>query len=259
MKNNKKGFTLIELIAVLVILAILALIVTPIVLNIVKQAKDSANKRNIDAYGRSIELAVATYLLDNGVFPNSIDQLTIEYSGSKVECGISVLNADSSVYLSECKVGNSVVKDSGTEDGFYHYGIFKVNTGGDTTDNNETDNNGTDNNETDNNTDDNNKNLIYFTPSTNWRQENARFALYFFNNDSNEWVSMTATGDGKYVAEMKDGYSKLIFVRMNPSTTENNWNNKWNQTADIDIPSDMNYYTITSTDWDNATGDWSKI
>ena len=249
MIKQNKAFTLIELIVVLVILAILALIVTPIVLNIVKQAKDSANKRSIDAYGRSIELAVATYLLDNGVFPNSIDELTIEYSGSKVECGISVLNADSSVYLSECKVGNSVVKDSSTEDGFYHYGIVKVNTGGDTTDDNETDDK----------TDDDNKNLIYFTPSTNWQQENARFALYFFNNDSHEWVSMTATGDGKYVAEMKEGYSKVIFVRMNPSTTENNWDNKWNQSTDIDIPSDMNCFTLTSTDWDNVNGDWSKI
>ena len=52
--KNKKGFTLIELIAVLVILAILALIVTPIVLNIVSKAKASANKRSVDAYGRSI-------------------------------------------------------------------------------------------------------------------------------------------------------------------------------------------------------------
>ena len=64
--KNKKAFTLIELISVLVILAILALIVTPIVLNIVKHAKKSANKRSVDAYGKSIELAVANYLLDKG-------------------------------------------------------------------------------------------------------------------------------------------------------------------------------------------------
>ena len=120
--KNKKAFTLIELIAVLVILAILALIVTPIVLNIVKRSKESANKRSVDAYGKSIELAVANYLLDKGEFPTNISDLEIEYSGKEVICNISLLNEDSSVYLSECKVGNSDVKDKNTSDGWYHYG-----------------------------------------------------------------------------------------------------------------------------------------
>ena len=120
--KNKKAFTLIELIAVLVILAILALIVTPIVLNIVKHANESANKRSVDAYGKSIELAVANYLLDKGEFPTNISDLEIEYSGKEVICNISLLNEDSSVYLSECKVGSSDVKDKNTSDGWYHYG-----------------------------------------------------------------------------------------------------------------------------------------
>ena len=120
--KNKKAFTLIELIAVLVILAILALIVTPIVLNIVKRSKESANKRSVDAYGKSIELAVANYLLDKGEFPTNISDLEIEYSGEEVICNISLLNEDSSVYLSECKVGSSDVKDKNTSDGWYHYG-----------------------------------------------------------------------------------------------------------------------------------------
>ena len=50
--KKKNGFTLIELIAVLVILAILALIVTPLVMNIIRKARISADKRSIDAYGR---------------------------------------------------------------------------------------------------------------------------------------------------------------------------------------------------------------
>ena len=97
--KSKKGFTLIELIAVLVILAILALIVTPLVMSIIKKAKDSANKRSIDAYGRAAELAVATYLLDNNDFPESFSELTIETTGSEVSCATTVLNEDSSVYL----------------------------------------------------------------------------------------------------------------------------------------------------------------
>ena len=108
--KRKKGFTLIELIAVLVIMAILALIVTPLVMSIIRKAKISADKRSIDAYGRSIELAIAGYLLDNGSFPTSIGQLTIEYSGEEVVCSTIQLNNDSSVYLADCTVGGRSVE-----------------------------------------------------------------------------------------------------------------------------------------------------
>ena len=107
--KKREAFTLIELIAVLVILAILALIVTPLVLNIIKKARTAADKRSIDAYGRSIELAIADYLLDKGEFPTSIEQLTIEYTGDKVVCSTTTLNEDSSVYLAECTVGGRTV------------------------------------------------------------------------------------------------------------------------------------------------------
>ena len=103
--KKKKGFTLIELIAVLVILAILALIVTPLVLNIIKKARVSADKHSIDAYGRSVELAIADYLFDTGSFPTSIEELTIEYSGDRVVCETTQLNKDSTVYLASCTVG----------------------------------------------------------------------------------------------------------------------------------------------------------
>ena len=109
-KKKMKGFTLIELIAVLVIMAILALIVTPLVMSIIKKAKTSADKRSIDAYGRSIELAIAGYLLDNGDFPTSIDQLTIEYSGEEVVCSTTQLKSDSSIYLAGCTVGGRSVE-----------------------------------------------------------------------------------------------------------------------------------------------------
>ena len=47
--KNKKGFTLIELLAVIIILAVIALIATPIVLNVIDNARKSANKDS--AYG----------------------------------------------------------------------------------------------------------------------------------------------------------------------------------------------------------------
>ena len=118
MTRKKKGFTLIELIGVLVIMAILALIVTPLVMNIIRKARISADKRSIDAYGRSIELAIASYLLDNGKFPTTVDQLTIEYSGNEVVCKTTQLNTDSSVYLAGCTVAGRTVD--------YAYGKYEA-------------------------------------------------------------------------------------------------------------------------------------
>ena len=55
MKQNKKGFTLIELLAVIVILAIIALIATPIVLNMINQARKSAARSSSLGFVDSIE------------------------------------------------------------------------------------------------------------------------------------------------------------------------------------------------------------
>ena len=109
-KIRKNGFTLIELVAVLVIMAIIALIVTPLVMSIIRKAKIAADKRSVDAYGRSIELAIAGYLMDTGTFPTSISQLTIEYSGDEVVCSTTQLKSDSSIYLAGCTVGGRSVE-----------------------------------------------------------------------------------------------------------------------------------------------------
>ena len=124
--KKKNGFALIELIAVLVILAILALIVTPLVMSIIKKAKISADRRSIDAYGRSVELAIANYLLDNGNFPTDISQLAIEYSGDRVVCSTTQINSDSSIYLSGCTVeGRSVDYTYGKEE-IITYDVYSV-------------------------------------------------------------------------------------------------------------------------------------
>ena len=119
---KKKAFTLIELIAVLVILAILALIVTPLVMNIIKKSKIAADKRSVDGYGRALELAVAEYSLDTGKYPTSIDMVEPKYKGNTVVCDVRQLKENGDVYLSKCKVNGRDVKDSKTDDGWYHYG-----------------------------------------------------------------------------------------------------------------------------------------
>ena len=61
----KKGFTLIELLAVIVILAIIALIATPIVLDIINDAKQSSTLRSVDNILKGAELYVSKGLMDN--------------------------------------------------------------------------------------------------------------------------------------------------------------------------------------------------
>ena len=104
--------------------------------------------------------------------------------------------------------------------------------------------------------------VVYLKPNSNWTQSNARFAAYFFGGTVGEkWVSMTAVGDGTYEAHLPEGYDygcNIIFCRMNPSTTANNWNNKWNQTSDLKTPTDgKNLYTVKAGTWDKGGGTWS--
>jgi len=81
----KKGFTLIELLAVIVILAIIALIATPIVLNIIKESRDSATLRSAENYMDGVVNAIAkTNMQEDGTFsPNSCE---INEKGNLIEC-----------------------------------------------------------------------------------------------------------------------------------------------------------------------------
>ena len=101
--------------------------------------------------------------------------------------------------------------------------------------------------------------VVYLKPSSNWTQKGARFAVYLFQGSTNTWTDMSdEDGDGYYEATLPEGeWEKVIFCRMNPNATENNWNTKWNQTLDLDIPDDMNCYTVKEATWDNGGGEWS--
>lgn len=103
---------------------------------------------------------------------------------------------------------------------------------------------------------------LYLKPNANWKQSNARFAAYFFSNDVVKWVSMTDSDkDGIYEVYIPEGFDygcSVIFCRMNPATSANNWNNKWNQTADLKAPTDgKNLYTVKDGTWDKGGGTWS--
>ena len=103
------------------------------------------------------------------------------------------------------------------------------------------------------------KNVLYLIPGK-WDNGWARFAAYFFQDGKAEtWANMTSVGEGRYVVLAPDGYGNVIFCRMNKSATVNNWNNKWQQTKDLTVPTSTSivYDTkATQEDTDKPGGSW---
>ena len=103
---------------------------------------------------------------------------------------------------------------------------------------------------------------LYLVPNSNWKNDNARFAIYYWNAaGTNAWTGMAdPDGDGVYEGTVPAGYDNIIFCRMSPTATANNWNNKWNQTADLKVPTDgTNCYTVKEGTWDSGGGTWSTF
>ena len=82
---------------------------------------------------------------------------------------------------------------------------------------------------------------LYLKANSNWKADGARFAAYFFGNGE-KWVSMTAVAGQTDLYEVTiptdKSYPSVIFCRMNPNAATNEWGNRWNQTADLTIPTD---------------------
>ncbi|MGN1468314.1 MAG: hypothetical protein ACI4W1_08400 [Ruminococcus sp.] len=103
---------------------------------------------------------------------------------------------------------------------------------------------------------------IYFKPNSNWLTDSSsvRFAAFFYGT-TDTWKDMTSVGDGIYSVENDGTNSSIIFVRMNGSTTENDWKNKWNQEGGdgkYAIPTDgTNLFTQNSGTGDTKGGTWS--
>lgn len=104
---------------------------------------------------------------------------------------------------------------------------------------------------------------LYFKPSSKWQEADARFAAYFFSkgdNGASVWADCVLAPNeaGVYTVTPTeaDKWEYVIFVRMNPATTENDWSNKWDQTGDLAAQEELNYFVMTGTEWEN-TGEWT--
>ncbi len=98
----------------------------------------------------------------------------------------------------------------------------------------------------------------------NWKNDNAKLFLYFFqstNASNNEWMTLNPTepGSNVFVGTMSGSnpwYDRVIVVRKDPNGTAGNWDNKWNQSCDINIPDNgdcscnfINIYCGETANW----------
>ena len=87
--KNKKGFTLMELLAVIVILAVLALITTPIILSLINETKINAFKDSLSMAIRSSDLYTE---LNNVDLTEGISVTDLDLSHSDLKYGTIILN-----------------------------------------------------------------------------------------------------------------------------------------------------------------------
>lgn len=88
-----------------------------------------------------------------------------------------------------------------------------------------------------------------------WNQAEAVFFAHSWDAEDNDALLTLVSGD-IYSANIPDGNNHILFVRMPNGSTSLDWNTKWNQTADLEIPSGMDTYTITG--WGDSDGTWSS-
>ncbi len=116
--NNRRGFTLIEIMVVIVILALLAALVGPKILGRTDDAKIQTTKTQI----RSLESALKLYKLDNGVYPTTEQGLNALVA--KPTVGVIPKNYKEEGYLESKQVpkdgwGNDYIYVSPGEHGDY--------------------------------------------------------------------------------------------------------------------------------------------
>ncbi|MBQ8656601.1 MAG: starch-binding protein [Prevotella sp.] len=96
---------------------------------------------------------------------------------------------------------------------------------------------------------------VYLEPSM-WDASDATeaYAAYVWDGDGDEWIAMTPVEDTPYyTAAIPANYTGLIFVR-GEAGTEINWDNKWNQTVDIDFTAVANNTLFTIASWSDGEG-----
>lgn len=130
MKKNVKGFTLIELLAVIVILAVIALIATPLIMNVVSQAKEGANRDAAYGVVKAVETSVMQKMTLEPEFTIP-DSCSLSTDGTKCEYGATTPkssfdinykgtrpSAGTIIFVNNGSAGNGTIIDFGGDQYF---------------------------------------------------------------------------------------------------------------------------------------------
>lgn len=109
------------------------------------------------------------------------------------------------------------------------------------------------------------KRVLYLQLNSAWKASNARYAAYVWTSGKEQWFDLSQEDSDVYRVELTaeaTSWSNIIFVKMKPNTTGNNWDNKDAQTEDLKIqPQSANTdcFKITGNQSEGkAIGTWVK-
>ena len=106
MFQKKEGFTLIELLAVIVILAVIALIATPLIMNVINDARKNSFKDSVYGITKAVELRVMEQDIEElaGTYKVNItgENSDINYSGERPTMGIAVIDENGRIKVYMC-------------------------------------------------------------------------------------------------------------------------------------------------------------
>ena len=112
MKKKQKGFTLIELLAVIIILAVIALIATPIIINIIENARKKAFENSVYGVMETYKLNMLSDIEEiesigkSYTFPEANSNL--KYSGTKMTGGSIFLDYEKDIEVRNITDGKYV-------------------------------------------------------------------------------------------------------------------------------------------------------
>lgn len=110
------------------------------------------------------------------------------------------------------------------------------------------------------------KRVLYLQINNDWKTSNARYAAYVWKDGKDPmWFDLSQEDGDVYRVELTaeaKSWSNVIFVKMKPNTTDNEWKYSDAQTADLTIPvqsDNTDCFKITGNQGDGkAIGTWVK-